>query len=157
TSVHKVHDLYGPSESTTYSTWMCRSADGPQSIGRPIANSQVYILDPYRNPVPIGVVGEIYVGGEGVARGYLNRLKLTAEKFIPDPFSDKSGARLYRTGAFARYRSDGNIEFLGRGDDQVKIRGFRVELGEIETVLAQQPSIRQAVVIAPEDTPGSKR
>ena len=114
----KVHDLYGPSECTTYSTWTCRSADGPQTIGRPIANTQIYILDDHRNPVPIGVVGEIYIGGDGVARGYLNRPELTAERFIHHSFDGAPERRLYRTGDLARYLPDGNIEFLGRIDNR---------------------------------------
>ncbi len=151
TSVHKVHDLYGPSESTTYSTWTCRGADGPQTIGRPIPNSQVYILDAHRNPVPIGAVGEIYIGGDGVSRGYLNQPELTAEKFIIHSFDDEPAKRLYKTGDLARYLPDGNIEFLGRMDDQVKIRGHRIELGEIETVLRQHPAIQEAVVLVQKD------
>jgi acyl carrier protein len=126
-------------------------------IGRPIANAEIYILDLSLNPMPIGVAGEIYIGGMGVARGYLNRPEITAEKFIPHPFSDEPGARLYKTGDRGRYLADGNIEFLGRLDDQVKIRGYRVELGEIETVLGQHSSIREAVVLAREDSPGDRR
>ena len=156
-SVRKVYDLYGPSECTTYSTWTCRTPDGPQTIGRPITNTQVYLLDSGLNPVPIGTVGEIYIGGNGVARGYLNRPELTAEKFIADPFSDQPGARLYKTGDLARHLPDGNIVFLGRSDHQVKIRGYRIELGEIESVLAQHPAIQQAVVLAREDTSGDCR
>jgi len=156
TSVRKVHDLYGPSESTTYSTWTCRSADGRQTIGRPIANTQIYILDAHRNPVPIGVVGEIYIGGAGVARGYLNRPELTAERFIYRSLDGEPVQRLYKTGDLARYLPDGNIEFLGRLDNQVKIRGFRIELGEIESVLSQYPGVRESVVVAREDAPGDK-
>ena len=157
TSARKVHDLYGPSECTTYSTWTLRSAEGRQTIGRPIANTQVYILDANRNPVPIGVVGEIHIGGDGVARGYLNRPELTAERFIYHSFDGEPAQRLYRTGDLARYLPDGNIEFLGRTDNQIKIRGFRVELGEIEAVLAQHPRVREAIVIAGEDSNGDKR
>ena len=157
TSASKVHDLYGPSECTTYSTWTLRSAEGRQTIGRPIANTQVYILDANRNPVPIGVVGEIYIGGDGVARGYLNRPELTAERFIYHSFDGEPAQRLYRTGDLARYLPDGNIEFLGRTDNQIKIRGFRIELGEIEAVLAQHPRVREAIVIAGEDSNGDKR
>ncbi len=149
-TVQKVFDLYGPSEDTTYSTHALRSAEGPDTIGRPIANTQVYLLDSHLRPVPVGVVGELHVGDAGLARGYLNRPDLTAEKFIPHPFSDKPGVRLYRTGDLARYLPDGNIEFLGRLDHQVKIRGFRIELGEIETVLGQHPSVQEAVVLARE-------
>ena len=117
-------------------------------IGRPLANREIYILDKYGNPVPIGVPGELHIGGTGLARGYLNRPELTAEKFIPNPFSSESGARLYKTGDLARYLPDGNIEFLGRVDHQVKIRGFRIELEEIEAVLRQHPAVREAVVLA---------
>ena len=127
------------------------------SIGKPIGNTQVYILDQFLNPVPIGIPGEIHIGGIGLARGYLNRPKLTGEKFIPNPFSDAPDSRLYKTGDLARYLPDGNIEFLGRIDNQVKIRGFRIELGEIEAVLNQHPSVAQNVVIDREETPGDKR
>ncbi|HYT22705.1 MAG TPA: amino acid adenylation domain-containing protein [Candidatus Polarisedimenticolia bacterium] len=157
TSAQQVYDLYGPSETTTYSTYTERTADGTQTIGRPIANTQIYILDPHGNPAPIGIPGEIYIGGAGLARGYLNRPELTAEKFIANPFSTERGARLYRTGDSARYLPDGNIEFLGRLDNQVKIRGFRIELGEIEAVLGQHSSLREAVVLVREDNPGEKQ
>ena len=153
--------VYGPTESTTFSTWYLVSDVLEEaktiSIGRPIANTQVYILDPQLQPVPIGVAGELHIGGDGLARGYLNRPELTQAKFIPNPFSSDKSARLYKTGDLARYRPDGNIEFLGRIDHQVKIRGFRIELGEIEAVLSNHPQIQQAVVIALEDRPASKR
>jgi acyl carrier protein len=118
---------------------------------------QIYLLDKYLNPVPIGVPGEIHIGGAGLARGYLNRPELTNQKFIPNPFSDEPGQRLYKTGDLARYLSDGNIEFLGRLDHQVKIRGFRIEQGEVESTLLQHPSVRETTVIAREDIPGDKR
>ena len=157
TSALQVYDLYGPSETTTYSTHARRAVGGIQTIGRPIANTQVYILDSYLNAVPVGVSGELYIGGAGLARGYLNRPELTAEKFVPHPFSDNAGARLYRTGDLARYLSDGNIEYLGRLDNQVKIRGYRIELGEIEAVLGQHPSVRESVIVVREDSPGDRR
>jgi len=125
-------------------------------IGRPIANTQVYLLDGQLQPVPIGVPGELYLGGDGLARGYLNRPELTAEQFIPHPFSPEPGARLYKTGDRARWRAEGNLEFLGRRDRQVKLRGFRIELGEIEAVLRGHPALRDAVVLAREDQPGDK-
>jgi amino acid adenylation domain-containing protein len=150
-------NLYGPTETTVWST-LDRTLPGqPITVGRPIANTQIYILDAYGQPLPIGVPGELYIGGDGVARGYLNRPELTQEKFLPDPFSQHPEARMYRTGDLARWRPDGRIEFLGRIDHQVKLRGFRIELGEIENVLTQHPAIRQAVVLAREDTPGDKR
>jgi len=158
-TVQKVFNLYGPSEDTTYSTYTLVKKGGnePPPIGRPIANTQVYILDAQKQLVPIGVPGELYIGGAGLARGYLNRPELTADRFIPNPFSNESGSRLYKTGDLARYLPDGNIEFLGRIDHQVKIRGFRIELGEIEASLQQHPDVRQAVAIAREDVPGDKR
>jgi amino acid adenylation domain-containing protein/FkbH-like protein len=149
-SVRKVYDLYGPSEDTTYSTFALRTVGGIATIGRPIANTQAYLLDEQLQPVPIGATGEVCLGGKGLARGYLNRPELTAEKFVPNPFSRHAGARLYRTGDRARYFPDGNIEFLGRLDHQVKIRGFRIELGEIEAVLESTAGVRQAVVMARE-------
>jgi acyl carrier protein len=126
-------------------------------IGRPIANTEIYILDSHLQPVPIGVTGELYIGGAGLARGYRNRPKLTAEKFIPNPFNHQREGRLYKTGDLARYLPNGDIEYLGRIDNQVKIRGFRIELGEIEAVLNTHPQIQQAVVIATEDIPGNQR
>ena len=151
-------NLYGPTETTIWSTMSRVDGEGEVvPIGRPIANTQVYILDAHLQPTPIGVPGELHVGGPGLARGYLNRPDLTAEKFIPDPYGGEPGARLYRTGDLARYLPDGNIEVLGRMDDQVKLRGFRIELGEIEAVLSQHPGVQECVVIAREDIPGNKQ
>ncbi len=144
-------NAYGVTEATVWSTVIEFKDDNTLSIGKSILNTETYILDPYLQPVPIGISGELYIGGEGLARGYLNRPDLTAEKFIPHPFSSKIGARLYKTGDLARYLPDGNIEFLGRIDHQVKIRGFRIELGEIEAVLRQHPGVREVVAIATED------
>src|SRR5207248_11155961 len=156
----ELHNLYGPTEAAIdVTSWRCKreSQDRMVPIGRPIANTQIYILDRFMHPVPIGVPGEMYIGGIGVARGYYNRPELTAEKFIPDPFGKEAGARLFKTGDLARYRPDGAIEFLGRIDYQVKIRGFRIELGEIEIVLGQHPGIKEVVVVAREDIPSEKR
>ncbi len=155
--IRKVYDLYGPSEDTTYSTFTLRRPDGPATIGRPLANTQVYLVDRHLRPTPLGVPGELCISGEKLARGYLNQPELTAQKFIPNPFSSQPGERLYRTGDLARYLPDGNIEFLGRMDHQVKIRGFRIELGEIESVLSKHPAVRETVVLAREDAPGEKR
>ncbi|MGB8688992.1 MAG: amino acid adenylation domain-containing protein [Microcoleus sp.] len=155
---------YGPTETTAVATYYDLSefiAKNPAAscvpIGTPIGNLTTYILNHYLQPVPIGVLGELHIGGLGLARGYLGRPDLTAEKFIPNPFSNEPGARLYKTGDLVRYLSDGNIEFLGRIDNQVKIRGFRIELGEIEAVLTQHPEIDQAVVVVHEDQPVNKR
>ena len=156
-NVRRVFDLYGPTEDTTYSTYMLRLPQQRASIGRPIANGQAYILDGLMNPTPVGVAGEIYLGGAGVARGYINRPELNADRFLPDPFRSKPGARLYRTGDLGRYRPDGNIEFLGRIDQQVKIRGFRIELGEIEAVLRKQPDIVDACAAVLNAGPGDDR
>ncbi len=155
-----LHNLYGPTEATIYASyWTCArgSPPGHIPIGRPIANTQLYILDTQLHPVPIGVPGELYIGGVGLARGYLNHPGLTAERLISHPFSDVPGARLYKTGDIARYRPDGSLEFLGRRDTQIKLRGHRIELGEIEAVLSQHPAIRQAVVLSREDVPGDQR
>jgi amino acid adenylation domain-containing protein len=142
---------YGPTECTVCTTMIeCTDSKVAPPIGRPLPNTQVYILDAQKQLVPIGVPGELYIGGVGVTRGYLNRPELTAERFIPNPFSNDSGSRLYKTGDLVRYLPDGNIEYLGRIDHQVKIRGFRIELGEIEAVLRQNPAVEDAVVIGQE-------
>lgn len=151
-------NLYGPTETTIWSAiHRVELGDERIPIGRPIANTQIYILDSRLQPVPIGVPGELHIGGICLARGYVGHPDLTAEKFIPDPFGVEPGALLYKTGDMARYLPDGDIEFLGRIDDQVKIRGFRIELGEIESVLAQNPAVRQAIVVVRQDSPGEKR
>lgn len=151
---------YGPTEATVWSTvheGRDRESTPTVPIGRPIANTQIYILDGDLEPVPVGVAGELHIAGIGLARGYLRRPDLTAEKFVPNPFSQEPGARMYKSGDLARYLPDGNIEYLGRMDHQVKIRGFRVELGEIEAALQALPGVREAVVLAREDNPGDKR
>jgi len=153
----KVYDLYGPSESTTYSTFTLRMPRDRATIGRPIGNTQVYILDQDLQPLPVGVPGELFIGGDGLARGYLNRPELTAERFIGNPFNADPSARIYRTGDRARYLADGNIEFLGRKDHQVKVRGFRIELGEIEAALRQHAAVSESVVVARQDSPGDTR
>lgn len=151
-TVEKVINLYGPSEDTTYSTYsyVDRGPDLPVFIGRPIHNTQAYVLDKHLQPVPIGVSGELYLSGAGLARGYLNREELTKEKFIPNVFSNQPNERLYRTGDLVRYRADGNLEYLGRMDHQIKIRGFRIELGDIESTLMKHPDVHEAVVVARE-------
>jgi len=157
----KVVNNYGPTENTVVTTSGLVVCDGTDNrlpyIGRPIANTQIYILDRHLQPVPIGIPGELHIAGVGLAKGYLNRPDLTDEKFIPNPFSNEPGSRLYKTGDLARYLPDGNIEYLGRIDNQVKIRGFRIELGEIEALLGQHPDVLSAAVIDREDTPGNKR
>jgi amino acid adenylation domain-containing protein/non-ribosomal peptide synthase protein (TIGR01720 family) len=158
-------NTYGPSEGTIIASIYeppDQSLSGEVPIGRPLANDQLYILDRDLRPVPIGVPGELHIGGAGVARGYLNQPQLTSERFIPDPFSPSARREsqrgvLYKTGDLARYRPDGNIEFVGRVDQQVKVRGFRIELGEIEAALAQHSQVREAAVIAREDVPGDRR
>ena len=153
--------VYGPTETTTFATWQLVKSLPPGAatvpIGHPIANTTVYLLDANRQPVAEGEPGEIHIGGDGVARGYLHQAALTAERFIPDPFSRKPDARLYRTGDLARRQSDGSLEFIGRMDQQVKIRGFRVELGEIEAALTGQPEVGEAVVVVQEMLPGEKQ
>lgn len=149
----ELYNLYGPTEAAIEVTfWQCQLNTKLSNvpIGRPINNTQIYVLDAYKQPVPIGVPGELYIGGDGLARGYLNRPQLTQQKFIPNPFSQEHDARLYKTGDCVRYLADGNIEFLGRIDNQVKMRGIRIELGEIETVLTQHQGVLLAAVVAPE-------
>ena len=146
---------YGPTENTTFTC--CYPVDNPASIngsvpiGRAISNSYVYVLDKHLNPSPVGIPGELYIGGDGVARGYLNQPELTAAKFITDPFRNGDGTQLYKTGDLVKRRSTGELDFLGRIDSQVKVRGYRIELGEVETVLAQHDSVRDAVVIVRKD------
>ncbi|HEU4558162.1 MAG TPA: amino acid adenylation domain-containing protein, partial [Longimicrobium sp.] len=155
--IERVYDLYGPSEDTTYSTWTLRRAGGPATIGRPISNTRAYVLGAALLPLPAGVPGELYLGGRGLARGYLGRPGLTAERFVPDPFSGEAGARLYRTGDRARWRADGTLQYLGRLDAQVKVRGFRIELGEVEAALRRHHRVRECVVVARENQPGEKQ
>jgi amino acid adenylation domain-containing protein len=153
----EMFNMYGPTETTIWST-TCRipaEVSAGVSIGKPIANTQVYVLDSQMQEVPVGEAGDLFIGGDGVVRGYWRREELTAERFLPDPFL--AGNRIYKTGDVARWRPDGNLDFLGRSDFQVKLRGFRIELGEIETALEQQFGVRQAVVVAREDKPGDKR
>ncbi len=151
-------NLYGPTETTIWSlAHQIEPRDESVYIGRPIANTQVYLLDSQLQPVLLGISGEIYIGGVGVARGYLNRPELTAARFVPHPYSSEPGARLYRTGDLARYLSNGDLEYLGRTDQQVKIRGFRIELGEVEAALTEHPDVQESVVLAHEETPGEKR
>ncbi len=152
---------YGPTECTMTSSYHPISPTddpaAPAPIGRPIPYAQFYVLDDYLNPVPIGIEGQLYIGGDGLAKGYLNRSSLTAEKFIPNPFSNERGTRLYNTGDVVRYRLDGTLDFVGRRDGQIKIRSIRVELGEIESVLSQHPAVREAVVLARENETGEKQ
>ena len=155
-SIKKVYDLYGPSETTTYSTVALRSQKGPETIGRPITKDQVYVMDSIQHLLPAGVEGEMLIGGEGIARGYQNNPALTAQKFIPHPYSAIPGARLYRSGDMAKHRTDGTLSYIGRQDHQVKLRGFRIECGEIETTLISHPSIQEAIVLCRENKPGDK-
>ncbi|TFI53961.1 amino acid adenylation domain-containing protein [Mastigocladus laminosus UU774] len=157
----QLHNLYGPTEAAVDVTfWQCEK-DGVTHqntvpIGQPIANIQIYLLDQYLNPVPVGITGEVYIGGVGVGRGYLNRPELTAEKFIPNPFSQQT-ERLYKTGDKARYLANGEIEYIGRIDNQIKLRGFRIELGEIEAIISQYQAVRETVVVVREESEDSKR
>jgi non-ribosomal peptide synthetase component F len=153
-------NMYGITETTVHVTNRPLNKSDLESgsaIGFPIPDLQVYVLDRWLQPLPIGIPGELFVGGPGLARGYLNRPELTAERFVPHPFSDEPGARLYRTGDLVQFLSSRELEYLGRVDQQVKIRGFRVEPGEIESVLLQHPAVREAVVCTREDSPGDTR
>ena len=153
----KVVNMYGPTETTVWSsTYTLTGSETTVPVGRPIANTALYILDHHMQPVPVGTAGDLYIGGKGVARGYWRRPDLTADRFVSDSFGDPDG-RLYRTGDVAAYRSDGNVEFLGRSDEQVKLRGYRIELGEIEALLDGHPAVGKSVVVAREDTPGDQR
>ena len=157
TSIQKLYNLYGPTEDTTYSTYTLTRPDARVTIGRPMPNSQAYVLDPQRNPAPIGIPGELYLAGDGLARGYYGRADLTAERFVANPFATRANSRMYKTGDLCRWRSDGELEYLGRMDHQIKLRGFRIELGEIEAVLAKHPSVQQCLAMAREDAPGDQR
>jgi natural product biosynthesis luciferase-like monooxygenase protein len=153
----ELHNMYGPTETTVWSSTSRVRPGAPITIGRPIANTQILILDREGRPAPIGVPGELHIGGAGVVRGYLGREDLTRERFVPDPFAHDPSARLYKTGDLARWNAVGELEFLGRLDHQVKVSGYRIELGEIESALGRHPSVRSAVVVAREDVPGDKR
>jgi polyketide synthase PksJ len=146
-----VYNMYGPTETTVWSSvYRLKGNEGAVPIGRPIANTQMYVLDSQMEPVPVGVAGELYIGGAGLARGYWKHPEMTAERFVPDPFSGRPGERLYRTGDRVRFRPDGCLDFLGRLDNQVKVRGFRIELGEIEATLLEHPQVQQTAVVVRE-------
>jgi acyl-coenzyme A synthetase/AMP-(fatty) acid ligase len=150
--------MYGPTETTVWSTcWEVRDPAEGIFIGSPIGNTQVYVLDQNLEPLPPGVIGELYIGGDGVTLGYLDRPELTAERFVPDPFHGDGGRRLYRTGDLARFRRDGRLECLGRVDNQVKLRGYRIELGEIESALTEVEGVQQAAAVVSEPQPGDQR
>jgi amino acid adenylation domain-containing protein len=157
-TIRKVYNLYGPTEDTTYSTWalLGPGETGAPSIGRPIAGSRLYVVDPLFQPVPLGAVGEIVLGGDGLSRGYLGRPELTAARFVPDPLGAEPGGRLYRTSDLGKFLPDGRVAYLGRIDHQVKVRGFRVELGEIEGVLREHPEVEDVVVVARESAAGAR-
>ncbi|MBW4677593.1 MAG: amino acid adenylation domain-containing protein, partial [Desmonostoc geniculatum HA4340-LM1] len=158
-NIQQVFNLYGPSEDTTYSTscWIHPGASNTPPIGRPIHNTQTYLLDQNLQPVPVGVPGMLYMGGVGLARGYFNQAELTADKFIPNPYANQPGERLYKTGDLARYLPNGEIEYIGRIDNQVKIRGFRIELGEIEAIISQYPAVRETVIVVSGESVDSQR
>jgi hypothetical protein len=150
--------MYGPTETTIWSTTArVEQRSNSISIGRPIGNTEVYLVDDWLQPVPVNIPGQLYISGEGVVRGYLNWPELTADRFLPNPFTKTAGGRLYKTGDVARYSPDGSIEFLGRIDNQVKLRGFRIELSEIETALAQHSAVQQTAVLLRENPHGEKR
>ena len=154
-----VFNMYGPTETTVWSTvhQLRTGAYETVPIGKPVANTQVYVLDPCMEPVAVGVAGELYIGGAGLARGYLNRPDLTAERFLPNPFSARAGECFYRTGDRVRWLPQGELEFLGRLDEQVKLRGHRIETGEVEAALREQPGVAEAAVVLREDLPEQKR